>query len=399
MREGFHPTTVEELEAVVKWAAAGRIPLEVIGSGSKRNWGRAVQSAHTLRTDGIAGVIDYEPAELLLTVKAGTALDDIQALLKEHNQELPFEPVNLSAVFGGSNQAGTIGGVLATNLSGPRRLKAGAARDHVLGLEAVSGRGEIFKSGGRVVKNVTGYDLSRGFCSSWGTLAVATSFSIKVLPRAAKECTLVLPGLTPQEASVAMSEAMGSSAEVSSAAHLPSGFCPLSQEHSITLLRLEGIPASIDHRMEKLRSVLKRFPLQEFIEGQPSRKTWGDLRDLIPFAGSDKPLWKLSVPPTAGQQVIAELEKRFVIKWMMDWAGGLVWVEMQDEGPHDGILRRIITENGGGHATLLRGSAELRASVDVFQPQTEALMGLSKRLKVQFDPHRILNPGRMYAGM
>ncbi|KZL09919.1 glycolate oxidase subunit GlcE [Pseudovibrio sp. Ad14] len=399
MGEGFHPTTADELEAVVKWAAAERTPLEIIGSGSKCNWGRAVQSAHTLRVDGISGVIDYEPAELVLTVKAGTPLTDVQTLLKEHNQELPFEPADLSAVLGGPNQAGTIGGVLATNLSGPRRLKAGAARDHVLGLEAVSGRGEIFKAGGRVVKNVTGYDLSRGFCSSWGTLAVATSFSIKVLPRAAKECTFVLLGLTPQEASSAMSEAMGSSAEVSSAAHLPKGFCPLSQEHSITLLRLEGIPVSIDYRLNKLRSILKRFPSQELIEGQASRKTWGDLRDLIPFAGSDKPLWKLSVSPTAGQQMIAELEKRFAIRWMMDWAGGLVWVEMQGEEPHDVPLRRLIAENGGGHATLLRASAELRTSVDVFQPLPETLMGLSKRLKAQFDPHNILNPGRMYAGI
>ncbi len=399
MGEGFQPTTAQELEAAVKWAAAERTPLEVIGSGSKRNWGRAVQSAHTLRTDGITGIIDYEPAELVLTVKAGTALQEVEALLKEHNQELPFEPANLSSVLGTPAQAGTIGGVLATNLSGPRRLKAGAARDHVLGLEAVSGRGEIFKAGGRVVKNVTGYDLARGFCSSWGTLAVAASFSIKVLPRAAKECTLVLLGLTPQEASEAMSEAMGSSAEVSSAAHLPQGFCSLSQEHAMTLLRLEGIPVSIEYRLEKLRSILKRFPSQDLIEGETSHKTWANLRDLIGFAGSDKPLWKISVSPTAGHQVIAELEKQFAIRWMMDWAGGLVWVEMQGGEPHDVPLRQIIAENGGGHATLLRASAEIRASINVFQPQAETLMGLSKRLKAQFDPHNILNPGRMYMGV
>ncbi len=399
MGEGFHPTTVQELEAVVKWAAAERTPLEVIGSGTKRTWGRQVQSAHTLRTDGISGIVDYQPAELVLTVKAGTSLEEVQKLLKDHNQELPFEPANLSAVLGTSETAGTIGGVLATNLSGPRRLKAGAARDHVLGLEAVSGRGEIFKAGGRVVKNVTGYDLSRGFCSSWGTLSVATSFSLKVLPRAAKECTCVLLGLNPVQATQAMTEAMGSSAEVSSAAYLPKGFCPLSQEFSMVLLRLEGIPASIDYRLEKLRGVLKKFTSQELIEGQASRKTWGDLRDLLPFAGSTKPLWKISVSPTAGQQVVAELEKRFAIKYMQDWGGGLVWVEMQGDEPHDVPLRRIIAENGGGHAMLLRASPELRASVELFQPLPDTLLHLTKRLKAQFDPHSVLNPGRMYASI
>ncbi|KZL05481.1 putative FAD-linked oxidoreductase [Pseudovibrio axinellae] len=398
--EGFHPGTAQELEAVIKWAAAERTPLEVIGHGSKRKWGRAVQSAHTLRVSGITGIIDYDPAELVLTVKAGTPLQEVNELLKQHNQELPFEPADLSAVLGTTpSQSGTIGGVLATNLSGPRRLKAGAARDHVLGLEAVSGRGEIFKAGGRVVKNVTGYDLSRGFCSSWGTLAVATSFSLKVLPRAAKECTLVLWGLTAQEASGAMSEAMGSSAEVSSAAHLPQGIGSLAHHNSATLLRLEGIAVSIDYRLEKLRRILARFTSQDVLDKQNSKNIWVNLRDLSPFVGAKNPLWKVSVSPTAGHKVIAELEKRFAIRWMADWAGGLIWIEMQGNEPHDVPLRRIIADNGGGHATLLRASAELRASIDVFQQQPEALRGITRRLKAQFDPHSVLNPGRMYASI
>lgn len=399
MGEGFQPKTPEELETVVKWAAAEQVPLEVIGSGSKRSWGRQVQSAHTLRVDGITGIIDYEPDELVITLKAGTPIQEVQALLAQHDQELPFEPMNLSGILDTPQTAGTIGGVLATNLSGPRRLKAGAARDHVLGLKAVSGRGEIFKAGGRVVKNVTGYDLSRGFCSSWGTLAVATSFSIKVLPRAAGELTFALIGLTAQQAAEAMSQAMGSSAEVSSAAYLPKGLNTQTQEQSLTLLRLEGIPVSIDYRLNKLRSLYKQVTAHETLEGTHSQQIWADIRDITPFAGSTNPLWKLSVTPTQGHKIIAEMENQFALKYQMDWAGGLIWLEMLSGEVHDVPLRQLIADYGGGHATLVRAGAEQRASIDVFQPQPEALMALSRRLKAQFDPHSVLNPGRMYASI
>lgn len=397
-KRNFRPTSVQELEKLVQWAAAERTPLEVIGSGSKRSWGRSMQAAHTLRLDGLSGIVEYEPEELVLTVKAGTPLTEVQQLLAQHNQELPFEPVDLSTILSQPPASGTIGGTLATNLSGPRRLKAGAARDHVLGLEAVSGRGEAFKAGGRVVKNVTGYDLARGFCGSWGTLALATSVTLKVLPRAAKECTLMMFGLTPQQATDAMAQAMGSSAEVSSAAYIPQSAIPLPSKTAATCLRLEGIPVSIAYRLDKLMQLLQPAK-PEVLEDEASHDLWKDIGNLKLFEHSENPLWKISVTPTSGYRILEALEQHVHIKYQQDWAGGLLWIEMLEGDPHDVPLRRIIAENGGGHATLLRALPSIRDSIEVFQPQPEALMSLNRRLKHQFDPQSILNPGRIYANI
>ena len=226
MDAALSPASPEEVLAAVRWALAGCSPLEVVGHGSKRGIGRPVEAAATLDLSRLTGVTLYEPEELVLSARAGTPLAEVEALLAEHGQELAFEPMDFGPLSGGVAGRGTIGGVLAANVSGPRRLKAGAARDHVLGIAAVSGRGEAFKSGGRVVKNVTGYDLSKGLAGSWGTLAVVTDVTFKVLPKAETEATLVLPGLSDLQAAAAMALALGSSAEVSGAAHLPENIAP-----------------------------------------------------------------------------------------------------------------------------------------------------------------------------
>jgi glycolate oxidase FAD binding subunit len=187
----FTPATAEETLNIVRWAAGEETPLEIVGHGSKRGIGRPSQAEHVLDLSQLSGVTLYEPEELVLSARAGTPLAEIEALLERHNQQLAFEPMDYGPLLGGEPGRGTIGGVLGANLSGPRRIKAGAARDHVLGVNAVSGRGEAFKSGGRVVKNVTGYDLSKGLAGSWGTLAVVTDVTFKVLPAAETERTLV----------------------------------------------------------------------------------------------------------------------------------------------------------------------------------------------------------------
>lgn len=217
------PRNTGDVEKVVAWAAAEDQPLEIIGQGSKRTLGRPVQAAHVLDLSGLTGVESYEPAELVLTVKAGTPIAEVEKLVDDNGQELSFEPMDFGPLLGVTPAQGTIGGVLAANLSGPRRIKAGAARDHVLGMEAVSGRGEIFNSGGKVVKNVTGYDLPRALCGAYGTLAVATTVTLKVNPKPETSATFVLSGLDDDDGIKALCQAMGSSAEVSGAAHLPAG--------------------------------------------------------------------------------------------------------------------------------------------------------------------------------
>ena len=285
----FTPTTSDEVLSSVAWAAAEGAPLEIIGHGSKRGIGRPLQTQHTLDLSKLTGVTLYEPSELVLSAKAGTPLAEIEKLLAENGQQLAFEPMDYGPLLGGEPGKGTIGGVLAANLSGPRRLKAGAARDHILGINVVSGRGEAFKSGGRVVKNVTGYDMSKLMANSWGTLAVFTDVTFKVLPAAETEVTLAIRGLLDDAAANVMALALGSSAEVSSAAHLPERIAArvaggaLGSE-AATLLRVEGFGPSVAYRIARLKTLLgKAGPLEE-IAGEASQLIWRDVRDIRPFA-------------------------------------------------------------------------------------------------------------------
>lgn len=388
------PRDAREVEQAVRWAAAEEQPLEIVGQGSKRGLGRPVQAAHVLDLSGLAGVIAYEPAELVLTVAAGTPIAEIERLVDDSGQELSFEPMDYGPLLGEAPGRGTIGGVLAANLSGPRRLKAGAARDHILGMEAVSGRGEIFRSGGKVVKNVTGYDLPRALCGAYGTLAVATEVTLKVNPKPEAAATLVLTGLGEDEAVAALCRAMGSPAEVSGAAHLPDG---IRGGKSLTALRLEGFQTSVDYRFGALGSLLANLGSAQRLDGADSSALWRDVRDVTAFAGRTAPVWRISVAPTAGPGLVADLRARFDLGAYYDWSGGLVWLECRDGALHEAEIRAAVVAAGGGHGTLARADASTRATTDVFQPQPAPLAALAARLKDQFDPKGILNPGRMVA--
>ena len=244
MTDTLKPRDAKEVEDAVRWALGNDKALELVGQGSKRAIGRPSQTDLTLDLSGLSGVTLYEPEELVLSAKAGTPLAEIETLLDENNQQLAFEPMDYGPLLGGAAGQGTIGGAIAANLSGPRRIKAGAARDHFLGVTAVTGRAETIKSGGRVVKNVTGYDLCKLFAGSWGTLAAMTDITVKVLPKAETEATVLVEGLDDARACAAMAAAMGSACDVSGAAHLPdhvaSYFDGLPKPEAATALRLEG---------------------------------------------------------------------------------------------------------------------------------------------------------------
>ncbi|WP_414831961.1 glycolate oxidase subunit GlcE [Afifella sp. YEN Y35] len=399
MAETLRPETAESVLDVVRWAAAEQVPLEILGHGSKRGIGRPVQAEYTLNLSALSGVTLYEPDELVFSAKAGTPLAEIEKLLADANQELAFEPMDYGPIFGLEPGTGTLGGVLAANLAGPRRIKAGAARDHILGLSAVSGRGEAFKAGGRVVKNVTGYDLSKGLAGSWGTLAVVTDLTFKVLPRPERIATVLVLGLSDDMACAAMAEAMGSSHEVSGAAHLPKGMarsCGLSVESSVTALRLEGFPSSVSYRSEALNGMMHDRGAVEILDVPQSESFWRAIRDCLPFAGRTDPLWRVSIAPRAGAALMARLANE-PLNYFFDWAGGRVWIEVASgaEDAAEGAIRRAIRAVGGGHATLIRGSAALRTGLSPFEPQPAPLAALSRRLKENFDPQGILNPGRM----
>jgi glycolate oxidase FAD binding subunit len=400
----FTPNSAAETLSTVQRALGEEQPLEIVGHGSKRGIGHPVQAAHTLDLSGLSGVTLYEPEELVLSAKAGTPLAEIEKLLADNNQQLAFEPMDYGPLFGGMAGRGTIGGVLAANLSGPRRLKAGAARDHILGIEAVSGRGEAFKSGGRVVKNVTGYDLSKVLAGSWGTLAALTSVTFKVLPAAETETTLVLRGLMDDAAASAMALALGSSAEVASAAHLPENIAGRVLDGALaggpaTLLRLEGFGPSVAYRLAKLKDLLKAAPGIEEIGADASGSLWREIRDCAPFAdGGERPVWRVSMAPSQGYSMVAALRMEAGADAFYDWQGGLIWLRMESD-PEAETVRRLVKKIGGGHATLVRASPQWRAATPVFEPQPPALAALSARLKNEFDPKGILNPGRMTAGL
>lgn len=398
----FQPTSADEVLEAVRWAAGGGTALEIIGGGSRRGVGRPVEAGHVLDLSALSGVTLYEPEELVLSARAGTPLAGIEALLAASGQELAFEPMDHGPLAGGEAGKGTIGGVLAANASGPRRIRAGAARDHVLGVHAVSGRGTAFRSGGRVVKNVTGYDLSKLVAGAWGTLAAVTDVTFKVLPKAEAEATLVLRGLSEADAADAMAVAVTSTGEVSAAAHLPETVVGkvlggrLPGWRGATLLRLEGFSPSVAYRFEQLSALLAPLAAPERLEAEDSRLLWREIRDCAPFAdGSERPVWRVSMAPAQGHRMVMALRMEAAVDAFYDWQGGLIWLRMEGEAEAT-ALRRQIAAHGGGHATLVRAPAHVRASVPVFEPQPQALAALSARVKAGFDPLNILNPGRMY---
>ena len=376
---GLRTETPKTAAEVVELVADGR-KWEIVGGGTKRGIGAVRGADAVLSLAGLSKVIDYAPEELVLTAQPGVTLATLEKLVAAEGQMLPFEPPHLGKLLGAKGQP-TLGGALAANLSGPRRIRAGAARDHFLGLEAVTGRGELMKAGGRVVKNVTGYDLAKLMAGSWGTLAVLTEVTIKVLPAARGELTLLFFGLDDVRAAEAMTRALNAPVEVSGAAHLPertAARAPLKAGLAVTALRLEGFAASVAARAEHLAAALKDFGRIEQIEAQLSRDFWVQVREVEAFWKDPRPLWRISVPPASGWRV----GEAVAGEALYDWGGGLVWL-LSDADPRPAV--RAL----GGHATLYRGEGL------AFEPLAGPLAALTARVKAAFDPAGVLNPGRM----
>ena len=402
----FRPENPEQLREAVAWAAAEGAPLELSGSASLRALGRPVQAEHAIRLDGFSGISLYEPDELVMSAGAGTPRAEVEAALAESRQQLEFEPPDYAKLLGGGEASGTIGGIFACNLAGPRRVKSGAARDHFLGFHAVSGRGEIFKSGGRVVKNVTGYDLAKLLAGSWGTLAAMTEVTYKVLPIPEKTRTVLVFGPDAENGAGALSQALQSPNEVSGAAWLPAGLAAQSGVEyvadagaAVAAIRVEGPGPSVEHRCEALRELLGGFGETEELHSANSATFWREVRDVSCFAGDGdtRVVWKISVPPTSGAGVAGRFGNIKGADAFLDWGGGLVWLALPVGGDADHEAVRAAVADSGGHATLIRAPESVRAAVPVFQPQADGIAALTKRVKESFDPRRILNPGRMYA--
>jgi glycolate oxidase FAD binding subunit len=394
------PTPPEAaIAAAVVQAVALREPVQVQGNGTKAAMLRPVQAARTLSSSACSGISLYAPKELIITAGAGTPLPEIEAALSAQGQHLIAEPPDLSGLFGATGRPQTLGGVVATNLSGPRRIAWGAMRDHVMGVRAVTGRGELIHSGGRVLKNVTGLDLCKLLTGSHGTLGMMTEVTLKVLPAPEACGTVVLAGLDATAGVAALSAALGSPYGVSGAAWLPQeaaarvpALAPFGR--SVALARIEEFAGSVAYRTERLRADLGGTG--EILDDPTSRAVWRAVRDAVPLPVEPQDaIWRVSVRPSAGPGVLAAVG---AATGFLDWGGGLVWLAgPADEATHAAVSRAASA--AGGTWTLLRAPETLRVAVAVVPPEVEALARITRRVKQAMDPHGIFNPGRLYAGL
>lgn len=392
MSEIITPKTEADAIAFVTEARAHQKPIRIEGQGTKNGIGRPQHDAVTLSSRALTGITLYEPAEMVIRALSGTTVKELEETLATKGQRLPFEPMDHRALLSTTGEP-TVGGMVASNISGPRRIMAGACRDSLIGVRIVTGRGEAISSGGRVMKNVTGLDLVKLTAGSWGTLGLFTELTFKVLPITETSITLMLHGLSPARAVEAMAAALGSPYEVSGAAHLS----PSIDRVAKTLLRLEGFEASVVYRADALSKILAPFGALDRVKGDASEVLWRNVRDARFLVGSEtENVWRVSIAPS---KAAAWLDKTGALAslWFMDWGGGLIW--FATHAPDAATLLRQANAEFKAHATLIRAPLSVRANVDVFEPQSHAIQKISAGIKSAFDPDGLFNTGRMSAGL
>ena len=407
-----YPQNEHEVATLIRKFYKSNIPIELIGSGSKRKIGKTLQCAKTLNLSKLNGIIEYLPEELYIKVKAGTSIKAIEQELKKNNQQLAFEPIDFGYFLNGKSDYGTAAGQVACNISGSRRFKVGSIRDHVLGFRGVNGRGEIIKSGGVVVKNVTGYDLSKLICGSYGTLVALTEITFKVLPLPEESKTLVINNQKIEKAVHFLDKSISSSNDISGAVFFPdkpmiSGSSmnientfklnDLKQEGSITAIRIEGSKNSIDHRIENLINELQIINLNiSILEVHQSEVFWNKVKALEFFSNSKNSIIRIVIPPSECVNLIYQFSSKF--KYYLDWGGALMWLEVFElsEEMFESIRRKVVKR--GGYVTMIKNSNYLPYVEDVFTISSERF-NISQNIKKSFDPKRILNPGKMYTGI
>ncbi len=402
----FQPSNAAEAAEVVTWAMAESQSLEIVSGGSKRGLGRPPHADHRLDVSRLSGIVDYEPAELILTARAGTPMAEIESELEARRQMLAFEPPDWRGLLGGGGEP-TLGGVLACNLAGPRRVRAGSARDFFLGFSAINGWGDVWKAGGKVVKNVTGYDMCKLQAGAYGTLSVLAEATLKVMPKPETACTVLFQSMADEIAIPELSKALNTPYEVSAAAHLPapvarrSGVAAVAEGlGAVTALRIEGPAPSVAFRANAIESLLGHG---DRLDAADTQRLWAEIGRVRPLLGPGaRCVWRLCPTPTSAHAVTNALRAEFAsAEALYDWGGGLVWFSLEagEAGPDGGASRvRSAMGRAGGHATLVVAPDDVRGATAVFEPLEGALASLTKRVKSGFDPRGVLNPGRMYEG-
>ncbi|MGB7973948.1 MAG: FAD-binding protein [Roseiarcus sp.] len=402
----LEPSDAKQIAEMISWVVAEGDTLEIVAGGTKRALGRPMKTDHVLDVSRLAGIVEYEAAELVLTAQPGEPLAAINAELSKKRQMLAFEPPDWRALLGAEGEP-TLGGVIACSLAGSRRVRAGSARDYILGFSAVNGFGEIWKAGGRVVKNVTGYDMCKLQAGAYGTLSALTEVTVKVMPKPETACTIVLHGLADGAAIPVLANALNSPFEVSGAAHLPASAARRSKSRAVTsglgaatAMRLEGPRPSVAYRADALEALVGRGARLNDAE---TEAFWSEVGAVQPFlAHGSRIVWRLcptpSQAPSVAYSILSGLQSA---EFYFDWGGGLIWLSLDSEeaGPDAGAgIVRPVVKSAGGHATLVVAPEAVRASVPVFEPLSAGLSQLTARVKSGFDPRGVLNPGRMQEG-
>jgi len=392
--ETLTPASEAEAAEMIRAARAARVRLDIVGGDSRAGLGRPRAGARRISTRALDGLVFYAPEEMTLCARAGTPLAAIEAAIAERGQMLPFEPARSQALYA-TNGEPTLGGLVAANVSGPRRVSSGAARDSVLGVRFVNGFGEAIKSGGRVMKNVTGLDLTKLTCGAHGTLGLVTEATIKLAPKPETEASVVVRRLDDSGAILAMTRALGSPYGVSGAAMLQPG---MGREFSRVFLRLEGFADSVAYRTERLIALLADLGAKGALRGEDSARLWRAARDATFLAEPrERAIWRVSLAASQGPPFVARLGP-LALAHFYDWGGGLVWVATDPSEAAATALRAALAP-GGGHATLFRAPEPLRARVPVFQPLSETALKYTRGIKASFDPDGVLNYGRMVEGV
>lgn len=374
-------TTPKAVQAHVQQALDNDTALRITGGQSKLRLGRRVENATLLDLSGLDQLISYEPGELILVVQPGMRLQAIEELLATENQHFAFEPPHWGTTA-------TAGGTAACNLSGPRRFKAGALRDHLLGIEMIDGHGQRIRAGGKVVKNVTGYDLSKVLSGSFGTLGPLTELCFKVWPKPETQQTLAIDNLDTAAAVQLMLNFAGRPCEITGLAHLPTH----NAQDTQTCVRVEGPAPAVQSQLEGLKKNI--YNEVALLAESESIAFWKDLRELTPFQpGPEEVLWRFAIPPASALNLLENLKSFELQRWGLDWGGALLWGLFPQDTSAETLHRTAIKCDG--NAWRFAHNTE-DTNEEAFTPLSSGVEKLNNRLKQSFDPKNIFNPGIMY---
>ena len=408
----YKPVDEIETSNFIKEIYKKNLPIEIVGANTKNFIGNKLQCAKVLDLSRLSGIVEYLPEELYIKVKACTPISLIEESLEKNNQQLVFEPIDFGYLKDSKSNKGTAAGQLSCNFSGSRRFKVGSLRDHILGFRGVNGKGDIIKSGGTVVKNVTGYDLSKLVTGSFGTLTVLTEITFKVLPKKDSTSTLVIYSEDNKVITDLFDQLLSSSNEISGSVYMPNEpknenyiinrnkvfkFNDLKSEEPFVAVRIEGSKKSID---ERIQDIYKELQLQKMktsiLDFYQSKLFWEKINNLELFSETKNNLLRVVIPTSKSLDLMEYLKNNF--KYYIDWCGSLFWIEVvENENTQIKEIKKTII-NLGGYLTIIKKSESLSSDIDIFTINDTRLL-LSQKIKESFDPKKLLNPGKMYRGL